>query len=587
MSEIKEILSNIALNPIKGDNLTGTDVRYDDEYEFVEDELSKQGSMIDRGQINWNKVIDVSVNILSNKSKDLKVCCYLTRALFDTKGLPGLQLGLNMNYQFLTTFWDDLFPIKKIARANSYEWLTSRLIPLLENIEPELDSLNDLEISYKCIQNIEKFLNEKLMEDAPALGNLRRLLYDLIEPLKRLKKLEAEQQSNLDLMKDNDEVSTLSEENINSSPQLTYKNVDPIDDSNSNDLGKINNKIISQSEQSVLQKSVTKVNSVVSNVTSEKDKNKIIRQCHEMLRNISFWSLENSLDTPSAYAMTRFSTWMSVEQIPIHTNNVTPLKPVPIDKVNHYNNLFASKKYLELIPLVEQSFSRSPFWLDAHRLVSSSLDALGMSDASIQVKEHLGLFLRRFPSVIDLKFSDDSGFADQLTKQWINSEVIPESSSESAFTSMKDGDSDYDEVVSQACDLVKQKKLNEAINLFKNKVSIQESFRKKTFWKYHLARFCYDNGEHKLSFFLLKEIDGILLKNNLKCWEPDLEKNVVFLLIQSLKNTNVINFLKTETSTFSDDSQNLDEKSTTYDYREYNQLYSRLCQLDPILALEV
>ena len=99
--------------------------------------------------------------------------------------------------------------------------------------------------------------------------------------------------------------------------------------------------------------------------------------------------------------------------------------------------------------------------------------------------------------------------------------------------------------------------------------------RKKTFWKYYLAQFCYDYGEYKLSFFILKEIDGFLLKNNLKYWESDLEKNVVYLLIQCLEHSTVIEFLKTDNSV-EDEFKELS-----------NSLYSRLCQLDPILALGV
>ena len=99
--------------------------------------------------------------------------------------------------------------------------------------------------------------------------------------------------------------------------------------------------------------------------------------------------------------------------------------------------------------------------------------------------------------------------------------------------------------------------------------------RKKTFWKYHLAQFCYDNAQHKLAFFLLKEIDGFLQKYNLKYWEPDLEKNVVYLLILCLKNG----------------SKNLIDETNKIgknkEHKEINKLYPRLCQLDPILALEI
>ena len=82
-------------------------------------------------------------------------------------------------------------------------------------------------------------------------------------------------------------------------------------------------------------------------------------------------------------------------------------------------------------------------------------------------------------------------------------------------------------------------------------------------------------------------LDGFLLENNLKCWEPDLEKNVVHLLIQSLKNSDVLDFLKSENTSLNDEVIESDSSDTLSDNREINSLYSRLCQLDPILALDI
>ncbi len=600
MTESQEILSEIGLKPISIDHPAGINVRYDEDFEFVEDELSKQGSMIDRGQVNWDKVTEASINILSNKSKDLKVSCYLIRSLFENKGLSGLEAGLNANYQLLTNFWDDLFPIKKKARANAYEWLSSKFESskfesLLDNIEPDLESLSYLENSYASIQNIEQFLNEKLSDDAPALGNFRRMIYELVEPAKELKNIDNKRESNLQTIQ-------VSEKNINQTV-VNSEHASGKNSKNDIDIGAIENQIpeSAHSEHNNLNKTVASNLNAPIVLASEKDKNKIIRQCHETLRDLSSWSIDKTLDSPSAYAINRFSTWMGISQLPLHNNNVTPLKPIPKDKISLYTNLFNNKNFQSLIPQVELSFSKSPFWLDAHRLVSISLEALGMSDSSNQVKEHLGVFLRRFPALVDLKFSDQSDFADQLTKQWINSEILAKNSNQTTLAADTNDDSEYETITCEARDLVKQKKMKEAIKLFKKNILLQLDLRKKTFWKYYLARFCFDNGEQKLAFFLLKEIDGFLQKNNLQCWEPDLEKNVVYLLIQSLKNSSVleilqgnpVNLTQTEGCFQADGSSSskgfltADETSKTHETKEMNKLYSRLCQLDPVLALDI
>ena len=167
---------------------TGINIRYDDEFEFIEEELAKQGSLIDRGQVKWDEVSLAAVNILTNKSKDLKVSCYLIRALYEQQGFKGLAAGLTINRQLLETFWDELYPLKDRARSNAYEWLSSKFESIFTDLKsdaaPVLERLNDIELCYDNIQKIETFLIEKLSDKAPALGDLRRDLNHFIEHLR-------------------------------------------------------------------------------------------------------------------------------------------------------------------------------------------------------------------------------------------------------------------------------------------------------------------------------------------------------------------------------------------------------------------
>ncbi|MCP3850236.1 MAG: type VI secretion system protein TssA [Gammaproteobacteria bacterium] len=589
MSISENEILELGTKPISGKNPAGGNVRYDDEFELIEDELSKQGSMIDRGQVNWKKVNKACSNLLQNKSKDLKVSCYFIRSLIELENIAGLSLGLEVNFNLLNLYWANLYPTKIRAKANAYEWLSSKLIPLLESYELTIDDLDDLKKSYDLLKNIEHFLNEKLESEAPALGKLRRLMNERIEPLSLQKELEEKEEEHKASEKSLEgETDSLATPGVDLSQTKSKTETTPSTDDSPNhhslNQNALNKNIAHSANKETLGNLKSQVTTVISDAGSEKDKNKIIRQCHEALRNLSSWSINQSLDTPSAYAMNRFSTWMGVSQVPIHTDLVTPLKPVPKDKLNHYHNLFSSHNYQELIPLVEQSFSKSPFWLDAHRLVSVSLEALGMDESAIQVKEQLAVFLRRFPDLVKLKFSDHSDFADQLTRQWINTEVLSASSSENfSLSSSDDKDSDFEVFIEQARELVKQQKLKEAIALLQNQVTQQANLRKQTYWKYHLAQFCFENGKYEISFFLLKEIDGFLIKNKLTYWESKLEKNVVYLLILSLKNSTTLFFdVPTEDQSDTDENKNsLNEKT------EFHQLYSRLCHLDPTLALEL
>jgi hypothetical protein len=177
-----------------------------------------------------------------------------------------------------------------------------------------------------------------------------------------------------------------------------------------------------------------------------------------------------------------------------------------------------------------------------------------------------------------MKFSDHSGFADDLTKQWVNSVILVTESRQSTLNN--DGKDDgFDTIIEESNEIAKQKNIKEAIDFFQQKLLSQSVLKKKIFLKYYFAQFCYDHLEKKLAFFLLKEIDRFLQKNNLEYWEPDLEKNVVYLLLLTYGSANSCsanNLSSTDTD---------DEPQKTEGNKEYDILYSRLCQLDPVLAL--
>jgi len=66
-------------------------------------------SVIAAVEPNWGKVHDVSLSIF-NKTKDLRVACYLTQSLLSKKAFPGLSDGLNLIHSLLNDSWEDVHP---------------------------------------------------------------------------------------------------------------------------------------------------------------------------------------------------------------------------------------------------------------------------------------------------------------------------------------------------------------------------------------------------------------------------------------------------------------------------------------------
>jgi len=95
------------LTPIPGENPAGEDLCYDIVYEGIkearrenctsEDILGKGENRKDEDKkADWDKVIELSITALTNKTKDLQITVWLTEALVKTEGFEGLTMGFKI-----------------------------------------------------------------------------------------------------------------------------------------------------------------------------------------------------------------------------------------------------------------------------------------------------------------------------------------------------------------------------------------------------------------------------------------------------------------------------------------------------------
>ena len=136
------------LAPIAGDNPAGENLRYDPVLDAIQ-EARREDDQLDRGawerdlkKADWELVITLAVDALSEKTKDLQIAVWLTEALVKTKGFPGLEAGLQLLSGFLETFWDNLYPqienddldyrVGPLQFMNDKVWLAVAEVPLTD-----------------------------------------------------------------------------------------------------------------------------------------------------------------------------------------------------------------------------------------------------------------------------------------------------------------------------------------------------------------------------------------------------------------------------------------------------------------------
>ncbi|MFA6412761.1 MAG: type VI secretion system ImpA family N-terminal domain-containing protein, partial [Syntrophales bacterium] len=108
---------DLGKTPISEDSPAGQDVRNDPDFEALSREIEKMSSPTLSGTMDWNRVLQLSEDILTNKSKDLLVLSYFSVALLKTAGLRGFALSVKILRESLEAFWEDMFPVKKRMRG--------------------------------------------------------------------------------------------------------------------------------------------------------------------------------------------------------------------------------------------------------------------------------------------------------------------------------------------------------------------------------------------------------------------------------------------------------------------------------------
>jgi type VI secretion system protein ImpA len=99
-----------------GENPSGTDLRYSREYDDIKearryDDPSDQGEWkTEIKKADWEKLIDVGVDALTKKTKDLQIAVWLTEALIMTEQFEGCAVGMRVINGLLRDFWDSLYP---------------------------------------------------------------------------------------------------------------------------------------------------------------------------------------------------------------------------------------------------------------------------------------------------------------------------------------------------------------------------------------------------------------------------------------------------------------------------------------------
>ena len=524
-----EALTQLGTEAVSAAAPAGASVRYEPEFEQLQEEIAKLES-VDAVPVNWGEVVETGSRLLSQKSKDLLIACYVCHGLYERNGYAGLANGLAILSGMIDTYWDTLFPELKRQRARvaAMEWLVERLGRPVSERKPKPAERDAIAASRELLEQLDEVLKEKLGGQGVAWGELYRPVRDYDADFVREAAKQEQAKAKAEQQQKTESATTATQGDTVTPAQV----------------------------------------SAPREIASDQDVDKSLRSCQDVLKKVATYQRGKNLADPDPYRLLRVATWMSVG-LPPAQNNVTQMRQVPAERLEFLKQQVESGNHVLLINEVESSIANAPFWLDAHRLTAMALEALGHVDARQAVIAELAVFLRRLPKLLDYQFMGGLPFADDLTRLWIESDVLAGGDTSSASAPGGSGNSPWVEVSGEARKLATKGKFREGIMLFQNGRRQAGSRRERFMWDLHQARFCQEAGYVDVAMPQLESLDEEAEHFHLEEWEPALSLQIAALLL--------VCYTKTEgkTALSADRAARLD------------RMRSRVSRLDAVAALDL
>jgi type VI secretion system protein VasJ len=480
-----ELLS-LGRKPISPDQPTGSDVRYEPEFEELQFEIDKLSSPSAAGGIDWKKVEKLSSEILANKSKDLLVASYLAVAQIHTSQLQGLAVGLRIYLDLLDEFWDDLYPPKKRMRGRmgAIEWWLEKTEATLKQLEPASLSPKELTHIKEYLEQIEKLLKEYL-EEPPSVRPIQRFI---------------------------DAIASLSDEKVK--PEAPPE----------------------KPPERAPEKPQPEAPSIhAEEITSEEDAQRVLRSGLQKVRQAAVYLTEQDLANSGIYRWARMAAWSAVESLPPATDGRTRIDSPAPQVQTMFKDLREKGNWEAFLKLAERTLSQFIFWLDLNRFAAEALASLGSryEDAHDAVCRETAFLIHRLPGLEDLSFSDGTPFADAETKQWLRSsgfgartlmaEAVPTAES----TPTTQDENHMAEVIHKAQALAKQQELVEAVKSLQQELRNSFSQKERLLWRLALTEILVSSKQPKLALPHLEEILQDIRRYRLEEWDPDLTLKVL------------------------------------------------------------
>lgn len=564
------------LTPIPGDDPAGPYLRYDPLYDRIKEARRDDPLQDPPVRADWRQVVDLTSEALAKKSKDLQLAAWLTEGLVNREGLAGLRQGLEVVHALLEQFWDTVHPIIEdgdadmraaplswvgtylevpvrlapvTAQGHSYAaYRESRSIPTEEEASADDEKRTRREEALADGRQDPDELDAAFMQTPKAW--YKALLADLDAATELVKKLDAigderfgESAPSFKPLRD-----LLAEMRVGAVALLKRKlefEPDPIDEEPL-DLD------VPSGEEAAGGGDGT----VSVEPRNRDDAANRIAVAARFLRR-------GKPADPAAYLLLRGFRWGEL-RADGDTPNPRLLAAPPTEVRTRLKGMLLDGRWSDLLDAAEEVMA-TPFgrgWLDLQRYVLTATEALGPEYGAVTtaIRGALRSLLRDIPSLIDATLMDDSPTANRETLGWLRAQgVIGAADEDDQLVAAPAG-------VPAASDgtiaALRATQPQRAIEMLLRAATQERSERAKFMRRSDAADIMVANGLEPVALPILQELAEQIDRHQLEDWEAgETIAKALGLLFQCMTRMDL-------------------------DYDARQQLYLRVCRLDPLQAMK-
>ena len=444
------------IQPI-GSNGTGEDPRYSDQFTQVKKEIDRLSDA------NFELALKLSREILISEGKDLRVAGYLILSTLYCKGIAELPEAITVYRMIMDKLWDSCFPVKASARTQAFAWLNSdRMDTFIQQQNGEAASLSDLQHLRDEIDLLNKIARQRMGDEAPQWTRINAWVDNYLkEKISQKSAQEREQREQAQGGQDD-------------GMRLSAGSDAPLTES--------------RAEQ-------------------------------QISKIVTFYRTKG--ERAQSVALSRAIRWGGL-LTPPNEAGVTRIPAFRASALNELNLLQSSGASLDEVFVVCENLLMEPGgqWnMDLQLITHKTLLALN-DTASVHVLEaEIKSLQKRCTGLAELCYDSRAPFANEATKEWLNS-MATDNSSANGGQSEIIADSEIKEIT------IKASKACTGGNLVAGLDALKElpdkTGRQKFIKRIEEARLCIKTRYTEMAMPMLEALDREIAKSGLSTWEPSL-----------------------------------------------------------------